>query len=70
MQTGMRDDPPEQQQGARDEALEAVDAAWLRMDRPTNLMMICGMMMLDGAVDPVAFKQIIRSRMLCFRRFR
>lgn len=70
MQTDMRDDPPEQQRGDADEALDAVDAAWLRMDRPTNLMMICGMMMLDGAVDPAAFKQVIRSRMLCFRRFR
>ena len=58
--------PPAQQQ----EPLAAVDAAWLRMDRPTNLMMICGMMMLDGRVDLTAAREVIRTRMLCFHRFR
>ncbi|WP_426191456.1 wax ester/triacylglycerol synthase family O-acyltransferase [Massilia sp. DWR3-1-1] len=52
------------------EPLDAVDAAWLRMDRPTNLMMICGMMEFDGAIDLAAFKHLIASRMLCFHRFR
>lgn len=52
------------------EPLDAVDAAWLRMDRPTNRMMICGMMEFDGAVDLATFKQIVASRMLCFHRFR
>lgn len=52
------------------EALSVVDTAWLRMDRPANLMMICGMMMLDGRVDLQQFKDVIRSRMLCFHRFR
>ncbi len=52
------------------EPLDAVDAAWLRMDRPTNLMMICGMMMLDGPVDLAALKEVVRTRMLCFHRFR
>jgi WS/DGAT/MGAT family acyltransferase len=52
------------------EALTAVDAAWLRMDRPTNLMMICGMMMLEGPVDLQQLRALIRSRMLCFHRFR
>lgn len=52
------------------EPLTAVDAAWLRMDRPTNLMMICGMMMLDGPVDLAALREVIRTRMLCFHRFR
>jgi WS/DGAT/MGAT family acyltransferase len=52
------------------EALSAIDAAWLRMDRPTNLMMICGMMMLDGPVDLPSLKALIGTRMLCFHRFR
>lgn len=52
------------------EALSAVDMAWLRMDRPDNLMMICGMMMLDGRVDLQQLKDVIRTRMLCFHRFR
>lgn len=54
----------------QDEPLSAVDAAWLRMDRPTNLMMICGMMMLDGHVELNRLKDIIRTRMLCIHRFR
>lgn len=52
------------------EALTAVDAAWLRMDRPTNLMMICGMIMLDGPVELKRLRSLIQARMLCFHRFR
>lgn len=52
------------------ESLSAVDAAWLRMDRPANLMMICGMMLLDGRLDLQRLKEVIRTRMLCFHRFR
>lgn len=52
------------------EALSAVDAAWLRMDRPANLMMICGMMLLDGRLDLQRLRELIRTRMLCFHRFR
>ena len=29
--------------------MSAVDTAWLRMDRPQNLMMICGVLLFDGA---------------------
>ncbi len=32
------------------EKLSAVDTAWLRMDRPGNLMMICAVMLLHGPV--------------------
>lgn len=52
------------------EALTAVDAAWLRMDRPTNLMMICGMLVLDAPVGLQQLRDVIRTRMLCFHRFR
>ena len=52
------------------EPLSAVDTAWLRMDRPANLMMICGMMLLDGRVDLPRLKEVVRTRMLCFHRFR
>ena len=50
--------------------MSAVDAAWLRMDRPTNLMMICGMMILDGALGLRQLRTLIRERMLCLHRFR
>ena len=52
------------------EALTAVDAAWLRMDRPTNLMMICGLMILDGPLELRQLRTLIDRRMLCFHRFR
>jgi WS/DGAT/MGAT family acyltransferase len=52
------------------EALTAVDAAWLRMDRPTNLMMICGLMLFAERVDVRALKELVRTRLLCFHRFR
>ena len=55
---------------AEREALSVVDAAWLRMDRPSNLMMICGMMMLDERIELQRLKEVIRTRMLCFHRFR
>jgi WS/DGAT/MGAT family acyltransferase len=54
----------------RREALTPVDAAWLRMDRPTNLMMICGVMMLDGPLALPRLRELVRTRMLCFHRFR
>ena len=38
--------------------MSSVDTAWLRMDRPHNLMMICGVLMFDG---PVAFARLRRS---------
>lgn len=52
------------------EPLSIVDTAWLRMDRPTNLMMICGMMMFAGRLKLPTVKEVIRTRMLCFHRFR
>jgi WS/DGAT/MGAT family acyltransferase len=58
--------PPSNEQ----EALSALDTAWLRMDRPANLMMICGMMLLDERVDLPRLKDVVRTRMLCFHRFR
>ena len=52
------------------EKISAVDTAWLRMDRPANLMMICGMMLFDDRVDLSILREVIRTRMLCFHRFR
>jgi WS/DGAT/MGAT family acyltransferase len=51
------------------EPMSVIDAAWLRMDRPTNLMMICGMMMFERRVDLHRLRKVIASRMLCFHRF-
>lgn len=52
------------------EPLSSIDSAWLRMDRPSNLMMICGMMVMDGRLDLHRVREVVRTRMLCFHRFR
>jgi diacylglycerol O-acyltransferase / wax synthase len=52
------------------EPLSVIDTAWLRMDRPTNLMMICGMMMFDERLTLEEVKEVLRTRLLCFHRFR
>lgn len=52
------------------ERMSAVDAAWLRMDRPTNLMMIIGVVVFDSRVDFRRFRRTIAERFLEFPRFR
>lgn len=52
------------------EPMSKVDTAWLRMERPTNLMMITGVMMLVEPLDVERFKRMLSQRFLAFRRFR
>src|SRR5262245_34292446 len=52
------------------ERISGVDTAWLRMEHPTNLMMIVGVMMFDRKLDLKTVKRIIGERFLAFRRFR
>ncbi|HMN70866.1 MAG TPA: wax ester/triacylglycerol synthase family O-acyltransferase [Rhodoblastus sp.] len=52
------------------ERMLPVDTAWLRMDRPNNLMMIMGVMALRGPVDVAALATALEERMLAHRRFR
>jgi diacylglycerol O-acyltransferase len=54
----------------RPEPLSAVDHAWLRMDRATNLMMICGVMMVAEPLDLGQVRSLVAARLLCFHRFR
>ena len=54
---------------AQRERISGVDTAWLRMDQPTNLMMIVGVMMFEGRVDVRKVKKVIAARFLAFRRF-
>jgi WS/DGAT/MGAT family acyltransferase len=51
------------------EPLSAVDIAWLRMDRPSCLMMICGIMLFERRLRLHAVRELVRRRMLCFHRF-
>lgn len=52
------------------EPLSAVDHAWLRMDDPTNLMIINGVLVLDEPLELDRIKAILRRRLLPIRRFR
>src|SRR5687768_13961417 len=52
------------------ERISGVDTAWLRMEHPTNLMMIVGVMMFDRKLDIAKVRRAIRSRFLAYRRFR
>ncbi|MCA1777817.1 MAG: wax ester/triacylglycerol synthase family O-acyltransferase [Xanthomonadaceae bacterium] len=47
-----------------------VDTAWLRMEQPTNLMMITGIITLRESVDFENLKEVVASRFLAFPRFR
>ncbi len=53
------------------ERMSPADVAWLHMDQPTNLMVVNGVLLLDGPVDHERFKQAVRDRLLArFPRFR
>ena len=47
-----------------------VDAAWLAMEDPTNLMMVTGVLVLDGRLDDARFRRLLEERLLPFPRFR
>ncbi|MEM1269968.1 MAG: wax ester/triacylglycerol synthase family O-acyltransferase [Bacteroidota bacterium] len=45
------------------QSLSAVDTAWLRMERPTNLMMITGVLTFDERVDFAALRATLSERL-------
>ncbi len=55
---------------ARREKLSAVDTAWLRMDRPHNLMMICGVLLFHERLSLARLRRVVAERFVVFRRFR
>jgi diacylglycerol O-acyltransferase / wax synthase len=53
------------------EAMGAADAAWLHMDRPTNLMVVNIVVSTEQPMDAAALTHILETRLLTrFRRFR
>jgi len=52
------------------EPLSGVDAAWLRMDDPTNLMTITVVLELADPMDVDTLKALLKERFLGFARFR
>ncbi len=55
---------------ARREPMSRVDTAWLRMERPTNPMMITGVLMFAEPMSLVQLKKVIQQRFLAYARFR
>jgi WS/DGAT/MGAT family acyltransferase len=53
----------------RREPMSRVDTAWLRMCRPTNPMMITGVLMFDEPMTLERLKQVVKSRFLAYPRF-
>ncbi|MFN8596288.1 MAG: wax ester/triacylglycerol synthase family O-acyltransferase [Anaerolineae bacterium] len=52
------------------EPFSPVDAAWLHMDKPTNMAMIVGVMMFDSRIDFDRFLALVQERFLIYDRFR
>ena len=52
------------------EPLSSVDAAWLRMEEPTNLMMVTGLLIFDRPVELARLRRTLERRLLAFDRFR
>lgn len=51
------------------ERMSSVDTAWLRMDRPSNLMMICGVLLIGERLTLSRLRSTLRDRFMRFRRF-
>jgi WS/DGAT/MGAT family acyltransferase len=49
--------------------MSSVDAAWLGMEDPTNLMMVTGVLMLEGKVDPKRLRSLLDRRLAPYGRF-
>jgi diacylglycerol O-acyltransferase / wax synthase len=52
------------------ERMTGVDTAWLRMEHPTNLMMIVGVMIFKHKVSYAALKNTVEQRFLSYPRFK
>src|SRR5205807_1365274 len=50
--------------------VSSVDAAWLRMEDPTNLMMVTGVLFFEDRLDPQRLRHVLEERLLGFPRFR
>ena len=51
------------------ERMSKVDTAWLRMDSPSNLMMIVGVLVIKPAISYAALRERLASRMRKYPRF-
>ena len=51
------------------ERISGIDTAWLRMEHPTNLMMITGIMIFAERLPYERLREVLESRFLKYRRF-
>ena len=51
-------------------ALTAVDNSWLNMERPTNRMVVCGILFFEKPLEKAALEQTLRTGLLTFDRFK
>jgi len=63
-------DPVPAEPGRPSRPMAAVDAAWLRMDEPENLMLIHGVLVFDGPVTAEEIRRVVAERLLTIPRFR
>jgi diacylglycerol O-acyltransferase / wax synthase len=61
---------PARSQSPSQRKMTAVDTAWLRMDRPHNRMVICGVLILDRPVEAARMAAVLGARFASFERFR
>ena len=52
------------------EIFTGVDAAWLHIDRPSNLALIAGVMVFDTPIERARLIDVIHDRLLIYDRFR
>lgn len=52
------------------ERMSGVDRAWLLMERPTNPMMVVGLLVLDEPLSLQRLRNLVTKRFLSFERFR
>jgi WS/DGAT/MGAT family acyltransferase len=52
------------------ESMSGADLAWLRMERPTNPMMVVAVLILGGRLQRGAVRALLQERLLRFERFR
>ena len=51
------------------ERMSGIDTAWLRMERPTNLMMITGVMIFAERLEYEKLRETVKTRFLKYWRF-
>jgi WS/DGAT/MGAT family acyltransferase len=52
------------------ERMSSIDTAWLRMDRPYNIMAINGVLIFEDRLDLECVKELVKAHMIRYKRFR